>query len=69
MNSVRFILSIFFVSILGITDFSQSYEEELGFTFVKAKYLLDTDRYDDAVREFNRVINEDPSLENGLALR
>jgi tetratricopeptide (TPR) repeat protein len=48
---------------------AQSYEEEVGFTFVKAKYLLDTDRFDDAVREFNRVINEDPTIENALELR
>lgn len=48
---------------------AQNYEEEIGFTFVKAKYLLDTERYDDAVRELNRVINENPALEDALALR
>ena len=69
MNSVRLTLSILLISCFGNSAFTQSYEEELGFTFVKAKYLLDTDRYDDAVREFNRVINDDPSMENALALR
>ncbi len=48
---------------------AQSYEEEIGFTFVKAKYLLETDRYDEAVREFNRVIKLNPSMDNVLALR
>ncbi len=69
MNSIRFFLSILIVFIFFGLISAQSYEEEIGFTFVKAKYLLDTDRYDDAVREFNRVINSNPSLENALALR
>ena len=69
MNSVRFFLSIFLTSLFGVVTYCQSYEEEIGFTFVKAKYLLETDRYDDAVREFNRVINDNPSMENALALR
>ena len=69
MNSVRFFFLLLFFAMICAPAWSQSYEEEIGFTFVKAKYLLDTDRYDDAVREFNRVINEDPSIENALELR
>ena len=69
MNCIKFLLSVIVALSSMMFVHGQSYEEEIGFTFVKAKYLLDTDRYDDAVREFNRVINENPSLENALALR
>ena len=69
MNCVRYFFLLFVALMLDVPVWSQSYEEEIGFTFVKAKYLLDTDRYDDAIREFNRVINEDPSIENALQLR
>jgi tetratricopeptide (TPR) repeat protein len=69
MNSLRSLFFLCFILINAAIVSGQSYEEEVGFTFVKAKYLLETDRYDDAVREFNQVINENPSLENALALR
>lgn len=69
MNLLKYLFAcLILISTIG-SSIAQSYEEEIGFTFVKAKYLLDTDRYDDAVREFNRVINEDPTVEDALALR
>ena len=66
---IEYIYYIFIILLIPSIGFSQNYQEEIGFTFVKARYLLDTERYDDAVREFNRVINENPSHENVLALR
>ena len=66
---IKIINYIVFFSLISISAFTQNYQEEIGFTFVKAKYLLDTERYDDAVREFNRVINENPSHEDALAMR
>jgi tetratricopeptide (TPR) repeat protein len=69
MNLLKYLFAcLILISTVG-SSVAQSYEEEIGFTFVKAKYLLETDRYDDAVREFNRVINEDPTVEDALALR
>ncbi len=66
---IEYIYYIFAILLIPAIGFSQNYQEEIGFTFVKARYLLDTERYDDAVREFNRVINENPSHEDVLALR
>ncbi len=66
---IEYIYYIFIILLIPSIGFSQNYQEEIGFTFVKARYLLDTERYDDAVREFNRVINENPSHEDVLALR
>ncbi len=70
MVKMRFFTIITLMLFTAVTAVSgQSYEEEIGFTFVKAKYLLETDRYDEAVREFNRVIKLNPSMEDVLALR
>lgn len=70
MNTIIKAVFCFIVLLMGQFSLSaQNYEEEIGFTFVKAKYLFDTDRYDDAIRELNRVINENPSLENALVYR
>lgn len=70
MNNMIKTVLCFFIVTMGMANLSaQNYEEEIGFTFVKAKYLFDTDRYDDAIRELNRVINENPSLEDALVYR
>jgi tetratricopeptide (TPR) repeat protein len=70
MNTMIKAIFCFFVLLIGSSNLvAQNYEEEIGFTFVKAKYLFDTDRYDDAIRELNRVINENPSLEDALVYR
>lgn len=44
-------------------------DEELGFLFVKGKYLMETERYDDAIAEFNKIIKDKPEYENVLLLR
>ena len=57
--------SLFFIS-LGQ---AQEIESEVEFIYIKAKYLHDTERHDDAIREFNRVIKDNPSYENALVYR
>lgn len=62
---------LFIISIIAITvsDTVAQVESEAGFMYVKAKYLYDTDRHDDAIREFNKVIKLDPKHEDVLLLR
>lgn len=44
-------------------------ETEVPFLYMKAKYLFETDRHEDAVNAFNKVIKMDPSYEDALVLR
>ncbi len=69
MKSLSQIFLSVFLVFFGSMVHAQSYEEEIGFTYVKAKYLLETDRFDDAIRELNQVIKENPAMEEALTLR
>ena len=48
---------------------AQGLNEELGFVFVKGEYLMETERYDDAISEFNKIIKENPNFKEVLLLR
>jgi tetratricopeptide (TPR) repeat protein len=48
---------------------SQNLEGEVGFKYVKAEYLMDTERVEDAIKELNEVISKSPSYKNALYLR
>lgn len=49
--------------------FAQGIEQETEFLYIKAKYLYDTDRHEDAVNAFNKVINTNPQYKDALVLR
>jgi predicted negative regulator of RcsB-dependent stress response len=66
MKNLLFVLAII---ITGTSTTTAQVESEAGFMYVKAKYLYDTDRHDDAIREFNKVIKLDPKHEDVLLLR
>ncbi len=53
----------------GFSLSAQNVEEEVEFLYMKAKYLYDTDRHEDAVNAFNKVIKKDPGHEDALVLR
>ena len=55
--------------LLTATVWSQAIEEEIGFKYVKAEYLLNTQRFDDAVKELNEIIKQSPTYKNALILR
>ena len=38
---------------------AQNLEEEVEFNYIKAKYLMDTERYEDAIREFTKIIEKE----------
>ncbi|MBP7643365.1 MAG: hypothetical protein KA767_08495, partial [Saprospiraceae bacterium] len=66
---MRHLLIIFGILTFTATAFSQGFEEELGFKYVKAEYLLNTQRYDDAVKELNDIIKQNPEYKDALVMR
>jgi tetratricopeptide (TPR) repeat protein len=48
---------------------AQVLDEETGFIFVKAEYLYETGRYDEAITQYNAVIAKDPKYKNALIKR
>lgn len=48
---------------------AQGLDEEVGFLYTKAKYLLETNRIEDAVKELNKLISKDGKFEDALLLR
>lgn len=48
---------------------AQVLDEETGFIFVKAEYLFETGRYDEAITQYNAVITKDPKYKNALIKR
>lgn len=65
MKYLTFILICFFS--VGMN--AQSLDEELGFIYVKADYLLQTDRYEEAIQEFNKIVLKDPAFKDCLYKR
>lgn len=54
---------------LSLQLMAQDINKEIGFIYTKAKYLLETERIEDAVRELNKVIKENGDFEDALLLR
>lgn len=48
---------------------AQTYENELGFKYIKAEYLVKTVRFDEALKELTDVIKENPGYKDALLLR
>lgn len=48
---------------------AQVLDEETGFIFVKAEYLFETGRYDEAITQYNAVIAKDSKYKNALIKR
>jgi tetratricopeptide (TPR) repeat protein len=48
---------------------AQILDEETGFIYVKAEYLLETARYDEAVANYNKIITKDPAYKDALIHR
>ncbi len=65
---MRYLLLLLF-SLISLTSQSQSLDEEIGFIYTKAKYLIETNRTEDAVKELNKIIKKDAFYEDALLLR
>ena len=48
---------------------AQALDEEVGFRYVKAEYLVSTQRFDDAIRELNEIIKVQPGFKEALIIR
>lgn len=55
--------------ILGCLSANAQVESEVGFLYVKAEYLLETQRYDEAVTAFTEVIRMQQDYEDALLKR
>ncbi len=64
-------LILLFVGIACIVAISkaQPVEDELGFKYVKAKYLMETERYEDAIKAFTKILKIDDQYEDALLYR
>jgi len=60
---------LIFGFLMATSAFAQDLESELGFLYVKAEYLLETNRYEEAIVELNKIIQQDASYEEALLLR
>jgi tetratricopeptide (TPR) repeat protein len=49
--------------------YTQTLDEELGFMYVKAEYLYETNRYEEAVVQYNQVISKNPRYKDALLHR
>ncbi len=64
------ILNILTILMMGSVFLqAQVLDEETGFVFVKAEYLFETGRYDEAITQYNAVIAKDPKYKNALIKR
>jgi tetratricopeptide (TPR) repeat protein len=48
---------------------AQNLDEETEFIYIKANYLLDTERYEDAIKEFTKIVNDKGDYKEALLLR
>ncbi len=62
-------LIILFSFLFSFNAISQSLNDELGFIYVKAEYLLSTERYNDAIDQYSSIISKDPGFKDALLKR
>ncbi|MBK8053253.1 MAG: tetratricopeptide repeat protein [Saprospiraceae bacterium] len=65
----RILVALIFNMYLFSSLVGQGLDEETGFIYVKAEYLLETGRYDEAVTNYNLVITQNPGYKNALIHR
>lgn len=68
MNKLILIFSLIFLTNINST-LCQKVEEEVGFKYVKAEYLMSTERLEDAIKELNDIIKVSPAYKDALMLR
>lgn len=65
----RLLFSLVALTCLSDGLFAQDLESELGFLYVKADYLLETERYQEAIAEFDKIVEQDPGYKDVLFKR
>ncbi len=61
-------VNIIALLLIAFSTFAQV-EEELGFQYVKAEYLIETGRYEDAIEQFSEIIRIEPGFKEALLKR
>lgn len=63
--------SLFSIMLLLLVNvsFAQSWEEEIGFLYTKAEYLMETERYEEAIKQLTDVTNKNPEYKQALFLK
>jgi len=69
MNIQRILTACSFFLIHQLAAFSQGLDAETGFVYVKAEYLFETGRYDEAITSYNEVIVRDSMYKDALIHR
>lgn len=62
------VLIYLFAMLLSMPAIAQV-ENEVGFKYIKAKYLVETERYEDAIKAFTDIIDKDGDYEEALMFR
>lgn len=65
----KILLPIFALFFIVNAAHTQSIDDEIEFKYIKAKYLLDTERYEDAIKAFTEIITTNPKYKDALILR
>lgn len=69
MKTIASLVISLAVSISFINIKAQVLDEEIGFIYVKAEYLFETGRYEEAITNYNHVIAKDAKYKNSLVHR
>jgi tetratricopeptide (TPR) repeat protein len=64
----RFFVFIFSLFVFTLAN-AQVLDEEIGFKIVKAEYLINTERFEDAIKELNDIIKQNANYKNAMLLR
>ncbi|MBK9687343.1 MAG: hypothetical protein IPO65_06140 [Saprospiraceae bacterium] len=67
MKRLTFLWVLFAGLAMGLQ--AQPLDEEIGFKLVKAEYLINTERFEDAIKELNAVILENPNYKKCTAVK
>ena len=57
------------LTLFSTNIFSQALDEEIGFIYVKAEYLFETGRFEEAITQYNQVIAKNPTYKAALINR
>jgi len=69
-NTMKKLVLLFVgVILVVVMTKAQDVENELGFKYVKAQYLMETERYEDAIKAFTAIIKENSAYEDALLQR
>lgn len=69
MLTMRYI-STLLIALFSLTSITaQTLDDELGFIYVKADYLIETARYEEAIKEFNKIIDKNDTYKDALYKR